>query len=127
MEIITGRITADAQVKTLKDKRQLVSFCVAKNRAYISHGEKREETSFYNCAYWVSTKVAGILTKGSIVSVTGHTGINAYKGMDGEYHASLTFHVNHIDVLHHRNKKTPLEQTAPFTEDSGTTKDDLPF
>lgn len=126
MEIITGRITADAQVKTLKDKRQLVTFCVAKNRTFTTQGEKREETSFYNCAYWISTKVAGILMKGSIVSLIGHTGLNAYKGMDGEYHSSLTFHVNNIDVLYSGKKKS-LEGTTAIPSDESATKDDLPF
>lgn len=126
MEIITGRITADAQVKTLKDKRQLVTFCVAKNRTFTTQGEKREETSFYNCAYWISTKVAGILTKGSIVALIGHTGLNAYKGMDGEYHSSLTFHVNNIDVLYSGKKKSLGKATA-IPNDASATKDDLSF
>ncbi len=123
MEIITGRLTADAQVKTLKDKRQLVSFSIAINRQYTSQGEKKKETSYYNCAYWISTKVAQILTKGSIVSLAGHTGINAYKGMDGEYHAYLTFHVNHIDILYRPKGKETNAVAGTNTENP----DDLPF
>ncbi len=123
MEIITGRLTADAQVKTLKDKRQLVAFSIAINRQYTTQGEKKKETSYYNCAYWISTKVAQVLTKGSIVSLAGHTGINAYKGMDGEYHAYLTFHVQHIQVLHSGKQKGAV----PIPDGAGASKDDLPF
>lgn len=126
MEIITGRITADAKVKTLKDKRQLVVFSIAVNRKYITQGEKREETSFYNCAYWISVKIAPVLTKGSIVSLAGHTGINAYKTMDGEYYAHLTFHVNHIDILY-KPKGKELQADTEMTMGAGENKDDLPF
>lgn len=124
MEIITGRITADAKVKTLKDKRQLVVFSIAINHRYTAQGEKKQETTYYNCAYWISTKIATVLTKGSIVSLTGHTGLNAYKGMDGEYHAHLTFHVNHIDILH--SSKGKAESPIPASAGSEGA-DDLPF
>ena len=122
MEIITGRITADAKVKTLKDKRQLVVFSIAVNHTYLLKGEKKQETSFYNCAYWLSMKVANMLKKGSLVSLFGHVGLNAYKDMAGDYQANLTFHVNHIDILHTAKGKEPNPATAG-SEDT----DDLPF
>jgi single-strand DNA-binding protein len=125
MEIITGRITADAKVKTLKDKRQLVVFSIAKNHNYVAQGEKKQNTNYYNCAYWISTKVANVLTKGSIVSLCGHTGLNAYKDMAGDYHAHLTFHVNHIDILHSRKKNN--QPIAEMGTTGGEHTEDLPF
>lgn len=125
MEIITGRITADAQVKTLKDKRQLVVFSVAVNHTYIIQGEKKQDTSFYNCAYWISAKVAGMLKKGCLVSLFGDVGLNAYKDMAGDYHAHLTCHVNHIDILHTPKTKEPVSPNAKTAD--GEIEEDLPF
>ncbi|MBS1631488.1 MAG: single-stranded DNA-binding protein [Bacteroidetes bacterium] len=122
MEIITGRITADAKIKTLKDKRELVAFSIAINRIFTSQGEQKKETTYYNCSYWVSIKVASILTKGSIVQLFGHTGINAYKDMSGDFQAHLTFHTNAIQVL---SSSKNGEQQVMSTPDHK--KDDLPF
>ena len=121
MEMITGRITADAQVKTLKDKRQLVAFSIAINRSYLSQGAKKQDTTFYNCSYWISTKVATMLTKGAIVQLFGHTGLNAYKDMSGDFQAHLTFHVNNIQVL--VSKKAGSEASVAGDKP----KEDLPF
>jgi single-strand DNA-binding protein len=124
MEIITGRITADAKVKTLKDKRQLVVFSIAVNHNYVVQGEKKQDTNYYNCVYWISTKVVNLLTKGSIVSLCGHTSLNTYKDMAGDYHSYLTFHVNHIDILHSVKSKAKNGIPVPT---SGENTDDLPF
>lgn len=122
MEIITGRITADAQVRTLKDKRQVVSFSIAINRSFTSQGEKKQEATYFNCSYWMSTKIAGMLTKGSIVQLCGHTGLNAYKDMAGDYHSHLTFHVNNLNLLSGGGKAKTVVEQAPEPA-----KDDLPF
>jgi single-strand DNA-binding protein len=100
MEMLTGRLTADAQIKTLKDKRQVITFSIAVNHFFSTKGEKRHEATFYNCSYWVSVKAADILKKGSIIQLVGRIGLNAYKTMDGDFHAFLTCHVNSFKIIH---------------------------
>jgi single-strand DNA-binding protein len=98
MEII-GRLTKDAEVKTLKDERKLVAFTIAINDTYITKdGQRHEITNFINCSYWISTKIAEYLTRGSIIQVYGHIGINIYSSM-GEAKGNLTFHVNNIKIV----------------------------
>jgi len=123
MEII-GRVTKDAEVRHLKDGRDVVTFSIAINDYYkTKSGEKKEDTTYINCSYWISTKAAERIRKGSIVSLFGRIGINAYKGMDGEFHANLTFHVNAIKVVaqYKNSAVSVVEQVATGT------KDDLPF
>ena len=120
---ITGRITGDAQVKKLKDDRELVVFTVVINNHFKTKaGEKKEDATFINCSYWVSTKIAGILKKGSIVTVTGSIGVNAYKTNDGEYHAHLTFHCNYIKLI-----GSTKSIAAPTGTPTPETVEDLPF
>lgn len=122
MELV-GRITADAKVKTLKDNRQLVVFSVAENHRYkTKDGEKKEDTTFFNCSYWLSTKIADSLKKGSLVSLFGHVGLNAYKDMAGDFQAHLVFHVNNIQIIAFA-KKGVVEPVAEGTPNEA----DLPF
>src|SRR5690606_30898279 len=97
---ITGRVTRDAEVKSLKDNRKVVSFSVAMNDYYkTKEGEKKQFTTFVNCSYWLSDKIAKLLTKGSIVSLYGRIYVNSYKSKDGDFNASLAFHVNDIKLI----------------------------
>jgi len=119
--IFVGRITQDAVVKKIKDGREVVNFSIAANDFYKPKGavEGVKFTTFYNCSYWLTTKIAPLLTKGSLVEVNGRIYINAYTGFDGEAKASLNCHVNSI-TIHQQvkgNGKAAKEQVA----------EDLPF
>lgn len=123
MEII-GRLTANAQVSEIKDGRKVVNFNVAVNDYYKTKaGEARKVTEFFRCAYWISPKVAKLLTKGTLESLYGRAGADAYMGKDGEPRASLRFHTSQIKILSTRRKKEESENEVQ----SENSKDDLPF
>lgn len=121
--ILIGRITKDATVKKLKDEREVVNFSIAINDFYKPKGalDGVTLTTFYNCSYWISSKLASRLTKGSLVELSGRIYINTYTGLDGEAKASLNCHVNSITVHHHVKGK---EAHATAKEEI---TDDLPF
>lgn len=134
---ITGRVTKDAKVSTLSNSKQVVNFSVAINDSYRSkEGERVEQTTYFECAYWISPKVAGILTKGTLVELTGRVSARAWTGSDGEPRAGLNFNTSNIK-LHAGSKKSEGEkevkagQTAPEGENKKVTikepEDDLPF
>jgi single-strand DNA-binding protein len=54
MEILIGRLTADAKVATLKDDRQVVNFSIAMNDSYKTKGSETvtQVVTYFNCAYW---------------------------------------------------------------------------
>jgi single-strand DNA-binding protein len=103
---ITGRVTKDAKVNTLSDSRQVVNFSVAINKSYKNRkGDKVEQTTFFDCAYWISPRVAEWLTKGTVVELTGMVSARAWKGNDGEPRAGLNFNTSNIK-LHGGGKKS---------------------
>ncbi|WP_066439484.1 MULTISPECIES: single-stranded DNA-binding protein [Chryseobacterium group] len=129
---IVGRITKNAEINTLKNDKQVVNFSVVINdRFKTKQGEVREQTTYYNCSYWLSANVAKILTKGTLVELTGRASASAWIGKDGEIKSGLNFHTSNIK-LHGGGKKSDTdEQTVSqpqksngFAED---TEDDLPF
>lgn len=96
---IIGRLTRDAQISTLPSDKQVVNFSVAVNDSYRNkQGERVEHTEYFNCAYWISTKVAELLTKGTLVELNGRVSARAWIGGNGEAHAALNFHTSQIKL-----------------------------
>ena len=134
---ITGRLTKDAKVSTLSDSRQVVNFSVAINESYKNRkGDKVEQTTFFDCAYWISPRVAEWLTKGTVVELTGMVSARAWTGNDWEPRAGLNFNTSNIK-LHGGGKKSEgaqavqTGQTAEQGENKKATlkepEDDIPF
>jgi single-strand DNA-binding protein len=128
---IIGRVTKDAEVRTLSNSKQVVNFSVAANDSYRNKaGERIEQTTYFDCAYWISPKVAGILTKGTLVELTGRVSARAWTGNNGETHAGLNFSTSNIK-LHGNGKRTETVKTTTTAQANKITiepaENDLPF
>lgn len=131
---IVGRITKNAEVNALANDKTVVNFSVAINDSYRNkQGERVDQTTFYNCSYWISSNVAKILTKGTLVELTGKPSASAWIGKDGEIRSGLNFLTSLIKVHGGGNKSDSVidntsnsqPQTASaLLEDKD---DDLPF
>ena len=134
---ITGRVTADAEVRTTKSGKELAAFSIAINDSYKPKGgELKTITTYIRCSYWRSSKVASWLKKGALVQLSGRIGMDVYNNMQGEATGSLTFNVSEINVLAFPRKKDGEESSVKagsnkgFTtpaSNTGNTPDDLPF
>jgi single-strand DNA-binding protein len=123
---IIGRVTKDAEIRTLSNSKQVVNFSVAINDSYRNkQGERVVQTTYFDCAYWISAKVATILTKGTVVELTGRVSARSWTGSDGEQHAGLNFNTAQIK-LHGGGKKSETVQTTQKT-DNPEVEQDLPF
>ena len=128
---ITGRLTRDAEVRTTSNGKQVVNFSVAVNDSYRNRqGERVEQTTYFDCAYWITPNVARLLTKGTLVELTGRVSPRAWVNKDGEPRAGLNFHTSQIK-LHGGSKRTESVQATAQTGNNSTagkgTEDDLPF
>src|SRR5690554_5741915 len=128
---IIGRLTRDAEVRTLSNEKQVVNFSVATNDSYKNkQGERVEQTTYFDCAYWISPKVATLLTKGTLVELTGRVSPRAWTDNNGEPKAGLNFHTSNIK-FHGGIKRAETVQATAQSENNSIaeqgTKDDLPF
>src|SRR5690606_11558834 len=128
---ITGRLTRNAEVRTLSNEKQVVNFSVAVNDGYRNkQGERVEQTSYFDCAYWITPNVAKLLTKGTLVELTGRVSTRAWVSKDGEARAGLNFHTSNIK-LHGGSRRAETVQATAQSESNGTagqdTEDDIPF
>ena len=137
---ITGWVTKDAEVKTLANERQVVSFSIAVNDYVKRKGaaEGEQLTQYFNCGYWLNTGVAAKLLKSTLVTLTGRLETKPYMSKEGEARAAANFHCDRIKVhgLTAKNATSPeaqpqeerqlvegIENIAAITEPA----EDLPF
>lgn len=129
--LVIGRITKDAVISTTKDEKQVVHFSIAVNDYYKPKGaaEATKLTTFINCSYWITTKIADWLKKGTLVELTGRISVNAYLDTSGNPKASLNCHVSSIKIHGAPKGAEILETSAGATISSGPDEepDDLPF
>jgi single-strand DNA-binding protein len=137
---ITGRVTADAVVRTLSEGKQVVNFSVAVNDSYkAKNGERVTQTEFFDCSYWIGTGIAQYLTKGTIVELSGRVSARAWVDSEGQAKAGLNFHTSKITLhgggatadkpqANQTAKAAPaaMEVTATQVSPDGQ-HDDLPF
>ena len=130
MELV-GRITKDAGVNQLKDERKVVNFSIAVNDYYKpKNSEGVKITTYVNCSYWISSKIAERLTKGTLVEIAGRAYANAYKGADGEPKASLNCVVNNIKIHSFGKQQSAIEDEnaeQTFKKNQAEVTEDLPF
>lgn len=132
METLVGRITKDATVATTKSNKQVVNFSIAVNDYYRPKGssETQKITRYFNCAYWISTKIAESLAKGALVELNGRIGLNTWENMEGKTTASLTMQVSNIK-LHGKgagkNEGGAGAASATTATTASEANDDLPF
>lgn len=128
---IIGRLTKNAEVRTVSQDKQVVNFSVATNDSYKNkEGERIKQTTYFECAYWISTSVAKILTKGTLVELSGRVYARAWQGSDGQSRAGLNFHTSQIK-LYGGGEKTQTVEATKTTKNDNMAKagedDDLPF
>jgi single-strand DNA-binding protein len=134
MNTIIGRVTQNAKINILKNDKKVVNFSVAINDGYkTKQGERKEQTTYYNCSYWINAKIAEYLIKGTLVELSGRISSSAWIGKDGEIKSGLNFHTSNIKL--HGGKQKSDNNNYPATNQQSVndnpfadeTDDDLPF
>lgn len=102
---ITGRTTADIELKETKTGTSYTRFTVACDRDYkTSNGEK--ETDFIPCVAWGQTAVllGELSSKGIQLTVVGRFEAQSYENSDGIRQYMNQVNVNRFYVLESRNR-----------------------
>jgi len=128
---ITGRLVADAAVRTTKTEKKVIGFTIVINDSYRpKNGDRVKITTYIECSYWLNPGIAENLQKGTLVELFGRMEAGAYTNKDGKAVGTLNFHTEKIKLLgkatasgtERIDSKATNKQTANGAED-----DDLPF
>lgn len=141
--LLIGRMTRDPEFKSVNGS-SVVNFSVANNRIYMSGGEKKEETHYFDCVAW--GKLADILKqyagKGKQVAIEGRLQQQSWETPEGKKASKIRIYVESAQLLGSSGGSTggggsPSErQESSGSYDSGMSggyddypagDDDIPF
>lgn len=118
--ILTGRLTADPELKKTTSNLSVTSFTLAVDRNYQSGGEKKAD--FINCVAWRQTAefITRYFTKGSLIALVGELQQKNYQTQSGEKRTTFEVNVNEVSFCESR-KAAPAESER--TDILGNTDD----
>lgn len=138
--VLTGRLTADPELKTTANGISVTSFSIAVARRYRA-GEEAQ-TDFINVVAWRQTAefISKYFKKGNMIGIEGSIQTRRYTDKNGNNRTAFEVVVNNAQFVESKRDSAPSEnmgQAAPasfsnagandFTEIDNGIDDDLPF
>lgn len=138
--VLTGRLTADPELKTTANGISVASFSIAVARRYRA-GEEAQ-TDFINVVAWRQTAefISKYFKKGNMIGIEGSIQTRRYTDKNGNNRTAFEVVVNNAQFVESKRDSAPSDnmgQAAPasfsnagandFTEIDNGIDDDLPF
>ncbi|MBO5321603.1 MAG: single-stranded DNA-binding protein [Clostridia bacterium] len=134
--VLTGRLTADPELKTTSNGTSVVSFSIAVDRRYRA-GEERQ-TDFINIVAWRSSAefISKYFKKGSLIGIEGSIQTRRYTDKNGNNRTAFEVIANNVQFVESkRDGAATSSEPASFSNadvndfaDLGSASDDdLPF
>jgi len=99
--ILIGRIVRDPELRYTQSGTPVASFSIANGKTWTQNGEKKEETSFFNCVAW--SKAGEIITqyckKGSQICIDGRLQQRSWEDQNGNKRQSVEIVVESFQFL----------------------------
>lgn len=113
---ITGRLTADAEYKTLASGKNLLVMNVAVNTGFGEYAK----TTFVKVQQWGDRggKIVDYLRKGTLIACSGELSTNEWSTREGEKRVDLQLTINSLQF--YNTKKADTSDSIPAgTADNG--------
>ena len=127
--ILSGRLTADPELKQTQSGLAVCSFRIAVNRRGKEGGE--QETDFFTVTAWRQTAefVAKYFRKGSAICVTGSIQNRAWTDQQGQKHASTDIVADEVHFVESKSHAAPeaVQQQIPPKFEEVDMDEGLPF
>ena len=140
--VLSGRLTADPELKTTQSNVSVTSFCIAVQRRYKSGEEPI--TDFINIVAWRNTAefVAKYFKKGNMIGIEGSIQTRKYTDKDGNNRVAFEVLASNVQFVESKKNNTdvnvandsedPLKSVSDKLRDAGfeqtnISDDDLPF
>ena len=132
--VLTGRLTADPELKTTPNGITVTPFSIAVSRNYGS-GEDRQ-TDFINIVAWRKTAefITKYFKKGSMIGIEGSIQTRRYQDKNGNNRTIFEVVANNVQFVESKRDSAPAVEGASFSNadvdefsEIGGGDDDLPF
>jgi len=126
--LLIGRLVRDPEFKVLGGS-SLVNFSLANNRVYMSNGEKKEETNYFDCSAW--GKSAETLNqyakKGKQLLVEGRLKQETWDTQDGKKASKIRIQVDTFQFLGGNAQGTAPAGASAGSRPETVGMDDAPY
>jgi len=137
--VLTGRLTADPELKNTPNGVPVTSFSIAVNRNYRA-GEE-QQTDFINIVAWRQRAefITKYFTKGSMIGIEGSIQTRRYQDKNGNNRTAFEVVANNVQFVESKRdgSASPAMPSEPasfsnadandFADLGSVTDDDLPF
>ena len=137
--VLTGRLTADPELKTTPTGVNVTSFSIAVSRRYRSGEETQAD--FINIVAWRQTAefITKYFKKGSMIGIEGSIQTRKYIDKEGKNRTIFEVVANNVQFVEAKRDGAPAmgmpeppasfsnASANEFTEVTGDSDDDLPF
>lgn len=98
--VLTGRLTADPELRHTSNDLAVTSFTIAVNRRFARAGEERQ-TDFIDIVAWRSTAefVCKYFKKGNLIAVEGSIQTRTYQDKDGNNRKAFEIVANNVQFV----------------------------
>lgn len=116
---LTGRITADIEVKQVGDTS------VCNFRIAVKRPKTKDKTDFFTCVAWRNTAefIARYFKKGSMIAITGCLTTDEYEDKQGNKRTTVSVRVDEADFCESKGANEPKFEPRFETVEV----DDFPF
>ena len=138
---LIGRLTRDPELSTLPNSNtSIAKFSLASNRVFNSSGEKKDQTSFFNCIAWgkLGEVISEYCQKGQQIAIEGRLQQRSWEDKDGAKRSTVEIVVENCQFLSKpgsgsadhasgEQHSAPEPPPQPFQDATPFTDDDIPF
>jgi len=121
--ILIGRLTRDPEMRFTPSGTGVASFSLANGKSFTQSGEKKEQTSFFECIAW--SKLGEVINeyckKGQKIAVEGRLQQSRWDDQDGKKRSKVEIVVENFQFLDGKNEgeKHEKEESAEKKVESG--------
>lgn len=128
---ITGRLTADPELKQTPNGIAVTSFNVAVDRNYTAKGQEKQ-TDFFTVVAWRATAefICKYFGKGRLILISGEMQSRKFTDKDGNNRTAWEVLANSVEFMGDGKKDGNLADNAPAPASAVAPEipdDDLPF
>ena len=135
--VLTGRLTADPELKTTPNGISVTSFSIAVSRRYRAGEETQAD--FINIVAWRQTAefITKYFKKGNMIGIEGSIQTRRYTDKSGNNRTAFEVVANNAQFVESKkdtSNSAPADETPSFSNaetntfsEVGTADDDLPF
>ena len=136
--VLTGRLTADPELKKTQNGNSVTSFAIAVNRRFNRSAEE-QQTDFINIVVWGQSAefVSKYFKKGSMIGIEGRIQTRKYTDKNGNNRTAFEVVANNVQFVESKRESTSADSEEPasfsnaganeFADLGSVADDDLPF